>query len=1050
MQLNKAYNKDDFKDFLSGFLPDDLSLNEKELVIGNNYKNIKSGLVLGESKSLGVKVFYLEHEKEKDPRVALTTEAFKILSENWAKKAVVVFNSRNSENWRLSLMTISFDINEKNKIVSNLSNPKRKSFFLGPNAKIATANQFLFSKGKAEDFEDLESRFDVEIVTKEFFNNYKKLYTKLLDYLKNDRAFNVFADKHGLELEIFGKKLLGQIVFIYFLQKKGWLGAKKGDNISNGDKAFLRSLFAKCKQDGKNFFNDCLEHLFYNCLNKLPERAGSFYREKFDCQIPFLNGGLFEPINDYRWHEEFINIPNEIFSNNEDSGILDIFDLYNFTIDENTPDDQEISVDPEMLGKVFENLLESNTRKGQGAFYTPREIVHYMCQESLINYLDSNSGIGRKTAEEYVKYFDSREDIKTVTGWEEEIVKLDKLVQNIKVCDPACGSGAFLVGMLNEIIKLRYLLRILNPNLPKRTVYDLKKETIQNCLYGVDIDPGAVDIAKLRFWLSIVVDENIDDIEPLPNLDYKIMQGNSLLEDLVIGDSAIKFNFDGRRKIDGRTREQKELFAQGGVQGKLILEESDTLAEKLERYHAEYFSVTDPEKKKILKKKIDNIEDELIQSKCQEEIRSAESVIQNSTGESKKILKSTEKTLAVKGVLEKWKKDKLRPFFPWKLHFGEVFNRENGGFDVVIANPPYGADIDKKELKFIKNNLANTKNGNSAAVFIDFGKNKWINKTGTLTYIVPKSLLFAERWFDLVLSMLGKVPFVIDVEKAFENVKLEQVVFMFGKTIKTSFYQGRKFLNNEFLRSTKISNSLVDKYNAWVCDISEKELLIGEKINSKEIEYLKNISETKRGVGMQKFLTDGGKYPVIGGKNIFRYGISGVKGYISENDMANNGKIGFLRQPKIISQRLVAHIQNPEPHMMIMASLDEKGDILSVDTVENTILTSNKFDYKYILALLNSKLISWYAYKFIYCSAIRTMDLDNYYIGKIPIIKAKPEQQQEIIRLTDKIIELTKAIDYANNYEKQSMFQEYDKQINQVAYELYGLTENEIKIIEGK
>ncbi|MEF3691712.1 MAG: N-6 DNA methylase [Candidatus Moraniibacteriota bacterium] len=1067
MQLNKAYNKEDFKDFLTGFLPNDLELNEKELVIGDNCKNIRSGLVLGESKLLGVKILYLEHEKEKDPRVALTTEAFKILSENWAKKALVVFNSKNSENWRLSLMTISFDINEKNKIVSNLSNPKRKSFFLGPNAKIATANQFLFSKGKVKDFADLESRFDVEIVTKEFFNNYKKLYTKLLDYLKNDRAFNVFSAKHGLELEIFTKKLLGQIVFIYFLQKKGWLGAKKGESISNGDKTFLRSLFEKCKNDGENFFNDCLEHLFYNCLNKLPERAGSFYREKFDCQIPFLNGGLFEPINDYHWQDEFINIPNEIFSNDKD-GILDVFDLYNFTIDENTPDDQEISVDPEMLGKVFENLLESNTRKGQGAFYTPREIVHYMCRESLVNYLATNhSNLSEENIRNYINYGDSlsRDIAELGKNWKGEFFtpgqfsELNELLRNIKVVDPACGSGAFLVGMLQEIVRLRTFLQLTpdselfsdsSNSIKELSTYDLKKETIQNCLYGVDIDPGAIDIAKLRFWLSIVVEENIEDIEPLPNLDYKIMQGNSLLEDLVIGDSVIPLKFEGKKKIDGRTKEKKDLFSESH-QAKLFIDESEALVEKLERYHTEYFNITDPEKKKILKKRIDGVEDELIQSKCHEEIERAESFIKNNPTDSKKILKYTEKILAIKEVLRKWKKDHLRPFFPWKLHFGEVFNRKNRGFDIVIANPPYGADIDKKELKFIKSNLTDTKNGNSAAVFIDFGKNKWINESGTLSYIVPKSLLYSEAWLDLVLSMLEKIPFVVDVEKAFENVKLEQVVFMYGEKIKTNYYTGYKFLNNIFLRSTKIENSLVKKYKALICDVSQSELFIGEKILENDIEYLGAISETKRGVGLQKHLKKDGEHPVIGGKNIYKFGINGCKGYVCDDDLnSNKNKLEFLKQSKIISQNIVAHIQNPFPHMMIIATLDEEGVIFDLDTVNNTVITKKEYDYKFILGLLNSKLISWYAYKFIYCSAIRTMHFDNYYVGKIPIIKAEPEQQKEIIGLVDEIFKLTRSEVYVSDPEKQAGVLKYEKQLDQMVYELYGLIDEEIKVIEGE
>ncbi|MCK5416316.1 hypothetical protein KAI92_02715, partial [Candidatus Parcubacteria bacterium] len=184
MWLNKSYNKKEFENFLVDFLPEDLDLFEKELVITENYKEIKSGVILGECPSLDLSILQLDHEKERDPRIALANEAFKIMSENWAKKALVVFRSKNSDNWRLSFMTVSFDINEKNKVITNLSNPKRKSFFLGHDAKIATPERFLIKKGRVKNIEDLESCFDVEVVTKEFFDNYRKLFDKLNKYLK--------------------------------------------------------------------------------------------------------------------------------------------------------------------------------------------------------------------------------------------------------------------------------------------------------------------------------------------------------------------------------------------------------------------------------------------------------------------------------------------------------------------------------------------------------------------------------------------------------------------------------------------------------------------------------------------------------------------------------------------------------------------------------------------------------------------------------------------------------------------------------------------------
>lgn len=1097
MNLKERYSQESFLEYIGGdFLPG-FSKDVRVVNIDDKYKTLKEAKFLGTSEELELSVFELKVNGSAEKKISQARDGFRIMKEYQVYRALMAYYSDEDQNWRFSLMQMTPDLNEKGKVITKISNPRRYSFYLGPDAKTKTAERFL--KDKVKDFNDLLNRFNVEIVTKEFYQNYKKLFEKLLNYLKEDRAFRVFAEKHGLRLEIFAKKLLGQIVFIYFLQKKGWLGAKKGERISDGDKRFLRNLFDKCQQEKASFFNDYLEHLFYDCLNKMPERAvGSFYREKFDCQIPFLNGGLFEPVNDYDWKEEFINIPDEIFSAADESGILDIFDIYNFTIDENTPDDQEVSVDPEMLGKVFENLLEDNIRKGQGAFYTPREIVHYMCQESLINYLDSNSNIGRKTAEEYVKYFDPKEDVKMTVGWEEQMVELDKLIQNIKVCDPACGSGAFLVGMLNEIIKLRYLFRIFNPNLPKKTVYDLKKETIQNCLYGVDIDPGAVDIAKLRFWLSIVVDENIEDIEPLPNLDYKIMQGNSLLEDLVIGDSVIKFNFDGRKKIDGRTKEQKELFHTGGIQGKLLLEHSDTLAEKLEKYHTEYFSVTDPEKKKILKKKIDSIEDELIQSKCQEEIRSAESVAQNNTGDSKKILKSTEKVLAVKGVLDKWKKDHLRPFFPWKLHFSEVFNRENGGFDVVIANPPY---VRQEEVKY-KSVLQNSYEiYNSMADLYTYFYEKGVGllrKSGVLTFITSNKFLRAK--YGVLLRDYLKdnltIKNIINFEdkhifEAITNTlifiatreKNKNSLFIFSNNIdiseKVSFLQDdlqssewtiekpeiislKKKIETQgtLLKNwdININYGLKTGYNdAFILDdITRRKLIEADKNCSVIIKPIIRGRDIKR-----YFYVNSGKYLILAHNGYQSKGDIKVEAIdINDYPSVKSHLDGYIKQLEKRQDKGLT-IYNLRDCAFMEDFSNEKIIWLEL-TNENKFAYSDKEDYllagaffmageslKYLLSFLNSKLCKFYFSLICNSSGMATIQWKKFALEKVPIIKLNKIQQEPFIDIVDKILEITKSENYLTSIEKQDAVREYEKQIDQMVYALYDLTPEEIKIVEG-
>ena len=324
---------------------------------------------------------------------------------NGAEKDAVLaaIVSPGDEDWRFSLVkmeyaleaTASGSVDAREK----LTPAKRYSFIVGKNERSHTAQQsllpMLLDDQAQPTLAQLEQSFNVEKITNEFFERYKGLFLKLREALvsaldQQPTAKSEFEIK-GVNTADFAKKLLGQIVFLYFLQKKGWFGVARDAEWGTGPKDFIRSLFAKSVVDYDNFFNDILEPLFYSTLAwPRPED----FSDKFNSKIPFLNGGLFDPLNDYDWLHTDILLPNELFSNDEKTpecdvgtGILDVFDRYNFTVCEDEPLDKEVAVDPEMLGKVFENLLEVSDRKSKGAFYTPREIVHYMCQESLINHL---------------------------------------------------------------------------------------------------------------------------------------------------------------------------------------------------------------------------------------------------------------------------------------------------------------------------------------------------------------------------------------------------------------------------------------------------------------------------------------------------------------------------------------------------------------------------------------------------------------------------------------------------------------------------------------
>jgi len=505
--------------------------------------------------------------------------------------ALVAFISPDEEDWRFSLVKMDYKFEktdtERFKIKEEFTPAKRWSFLVGPNEKSHTAqSRFtpLLEKKEPLLLRELEEAFNIEVVTEEFFRKYRDLFIKTkieLDKIvkENEKVRNEFQRKNITPID-FAKKLLGQIVFLYFLQKKGWFGVEKGKPWGTGPKDFIRKLFNKEYGDYQNFYNDILEPLFYEAL-RTDRSADDHYYSRFNCKIPFLNGGLFDPPSNFDWVNIDLPLPNELFSNSNKTpegdkgdGILDIFDRYNFTVNEEEPLEKEVALDPELLGKIYEKLNairednfdeymqvlksgkkgdETKFNKKYGVYYTPRVIVHYMCQESLISYLERelNGKVKREGIERFVNLADNyleyekiavqkNEKIKNgeqnETKYEHKIPKsiienakeVDNLLANIKVCDPAVGSGAFLVGMLHEIVKLRQLLSVYLGN--EVSIYDLKRQTIENSLYGVDIDPGAVEICKLRLWLSLVVDEDdFYNIKPLPNLDYKVVKGNSLV-----------------------------------------------------------------------------------------------------------------------------------------------------------------------------------------------------------------------------------------------------------------------------------------------------------------------------------------------------------------------------------------------------------------------------------------------------------------------------------------------------------------------------------------
>jgi hypothetical protein len=342
------------------------------------------------------------------------------------------------------------------------------------------------------------SAFDVEAVAKRFFTEYRAVFETV--------EASVTGVPQGEPRRLYTQRLFNRLLFLYFIQRKGWLSFR-------GDKNYLRALFTAARAAGEDFLNQRLYWAFFYGLNTAGENhalhSDAKLRERRG-EVPFLNGGLFDLEDEYDVHEK-VNIPNDAFA-----AVFDLLDRYNFTVTESTPLDIEVAVDPEMLGKVFEVLVTG--RHETGSYYTPRSIVAFMCREALKHHLAAV--VSDPTA--VARFVDEADP----TRLPDPEAVLNAL-RAVKVCDPACGSGAYLLGMMQELLRLRETL-FATRGLDAVTVYHRKLEIIQNNLYGVDNDLFAVNIAKLRLWLSLTMEFQGAKPPPLPNLDFKIECGDSL------------------------------------------------------------------------------------------------------------------------------------------------------------------------------------------------------------------------------------------------------------------------------------------------------------------------------------------------------------------------------------------------------------------------------------------------------------------------------------------------------------------------------------------
>lgn len=684
-------------------------------------------------------------------RQGLREIAIKHIDQNITHGAFVFFYSKNQADYRFSFIAkwseLDLDTGEFKK---GETKPKRYTYLLGDNEACTTAAKRLLILIEKKDnqntgIKEIIDAFSVESLNKEFFKTYKEHYEKFWKFIANptNGYRNILLDTTKEQLEKqekpirdFAKKLLGRIVFLHFLQKKGWMGCSANTKKwENGEKQFMQQLFADFS-DKTRFHSQCLTKLFFSTLNT--RRPNDIFEIKGlsgklnGSRVPYLNGGLFD--TDKPEEVLTIDFPEKYFAE-----LLEFFEQYNFTIDENSPDDHEVGIDPEMLGHIFENLLEENREKG--AFYTPKEVVQYMCKESIVQYL-SNSFDAKADIEKFVR----NHVVSETLAAKDNAVLLNELLNEIRVCDPAIGSGAFPIGILQEIFEAK---KFIYPYLKTNKEFNpaqVKKDIIQKSIYGVDLEKGAVDIAQLRFWLALVVDE--ENPHPLPNLDYKIMQGNSLLESFEGIDLSKAALFE-----EPKVRVIKpDLFREPkSVYGFSVKNRND-----IKQLIQSYFTTEDKLAKAEIRKQIDKIVTEHIDKSLEgfeNQLLIEIAGLETSFKRNKEFLRKTDKTekeiekrkklLEQKGEARKkllaFEHTEERPYFLWHLFFMDVF--EKGGFDVIIGNPPYiqlqkmGKDSDILQEANFK---TYRKTGDIYTLFYEKGLSL-LKPKGTLTYITSNT-----------------------------------------------------------------------------------------------------------------------------------------------------------------------------------------------------------------------------------------------------------------------------------------------------------------------
>jgi len=724
-RLSQKFNFDEWKELLNEIFPkvelftSIIKVTDTRVKDGGQVGNIR----LDDGRSLAIFDFEVaDNVLISRNRRDLRSIASGFIDQDKFHGALAFYHSHNTDDYRLTFIAKQTYFNESGDLIKKETDSKRYTFLLGKNEPCTTAASRLKELADKRTYgsiylTDVTDAFSVERLNKEFFNGYKAQYKKFVDTLSDTKPHRDYV-----------KKLLGRLVFLQFLQKKGWMGVPASNaKWEGGDKNYLSKLVDNYANNNR-LLSDVLEPLFFKTLNE--KRNGDIADSKLgeNIKIPYLNGGLFDKD---RIDELDIDFPYSYFKE-----LMDFFSQYNFTIDENDPDDSEVGIDPEMLGHIFENLLEDN--KDKGAFYTPKEIVQYMCRQSVIQYLKTH-----EPSEQYAEAIEQLINdgmVNPILQNKNIAIRFTQLLKEVKVCDPAIGSGAFPMGILYVLYHAIHHLHSYAEPHGNFDSTQTKRDIIQNNIFGVDIEQGAVDIARLRFWLALVVDA--DKPQPLPNLDYKITCGNSLLSRYPI-DAPIENVFVEYNK--GKKEHEKMTLA------------------KYKELVSDYTNTSNHQTKELFRKTIEDIKNAFkteLSNQFKERLAKLRGKVimlegptlfgERTKAEKAELKKLKEKLKALEKEQDDTNNNKLyeeRNAFEWRFQFPQLLD-ENGmfvGFDIVIGNPPYGAKLSDIEKKISKEKFSDV-HMRTPETFCYFTSQAFrlSSKTrhGIVAYIVPNNIFF--------------------------------------------------------------------------------------------------------------------------------------------------------------------------------------------------------------------------------------------------------------------------------------------------------------------